>query len=96
MLGRLGSALVFVAGSVVGGLALAFLIVALRPELIRDGARSAPASLPVVPQPPAPEVPAIERVGAAVPHRLERAREVALDERVAETERAPVVLVDSA
>src|SRR5262249_52410927 len=34
MLGRLGSALVFVAGSVVGGLALAFLIVALRPELI--------------------------------------------------------------
>jgi len=36
MLGRLGSALVFVAGSVVGGLALAFLIVALRPELIRN------------------------------------------------------------
>jgi serine protease DegS len=44
MLSRLGSALVFVAGSVVGGLALAFLIVALRPDLIRAPARSAPAA----------------------------------------------------
>jgi serine peptidase DegS len=35
MLKRLGAALIFVAGSVVGGLALAFLIVALRPNLIR-------------------------------------------------------------
>jgi serine protease DegS len=43
MLTRLGSALVFVAGSVVGGLALAFLIVALRPELIRGAVRPAPA-----------------------------------------------------
>src|SRR5204863_1715651 len=35
MLKRAGSALVFVAGSVIGGLALAFLVVALRPDLIR-------------------------------------------------------------
>ena len=35
MLERLGRGLTFVAGSVVGGLALAFLIVALRPDLIR-------------------------------------------------------------
>jgi serine peptidase DegS len=44
MLRRLGSALIFVAGSVVGGLALAFVIVALRPELLRGAARPAPAS----------------------------------------------------
>jgi serine peptidase DegS len=52
MLGRLGSALVFVAASVIGGLALAFLIVALRPELIRaaGGARAPamPAAAPAV------------------------------------------------
>jgi Do/DeqQ family serine protease len=56
MLRRLGSALVFVAGSVVGGLALAFLIVALRPELIRGATRAA------TPVPPAPlAAPALER-----------------------------------
>jgi serine protease DegS len=54
MLGRLGSALVFVAGSVVGGLALAFLIVALRPDLIRNVGRAPPATQPAVAQPPAP------------------------------------------
>jgi len=37
MLKRLGAALIFVAGSVVGGLALAFLVIALRPDLIRSG-----------------------------------------------------------
>jgi serine peptidase DegS len=48
MLRRLGGALVFVAGSVVGGLALAFLIVALRPELIRGSAAGqAPAAVAV-------------------------------------------------
>jgi len=52
MLGRLGAALVFVAGSVVGGLALAFLIVALRPELIREAPRAVAAAPPA--QPPAP------------------------------------------
>ncbi|HKD55802.1 MAG TPA: trypsin-like peptidase domain-containing protein, partial [Steroidobacteraceae bacterium] len=44
MLGRLGSALVFVAGSVVGGLALAFVIIALRPGLIRNTATVPPAA----------------------------------------------------
>jgi serine peptidase DegS len=38
MIDRLGRGLVFVAGSVVGGLALAFVIVALRPDLIRRSA----------------------------------------------------------
>jgi S1-C subfamily serine protease len=54
MLERLGSAVVFVAGSVVGGLALAFLIVALRPELIRGATRTPPAaSIVQTPAPPA-------------------------------------------
>jgi Do/DeqQ family serine protease len=45
MLERLGRGLTFIAGSVVGGLALAFLVVALRPDLIRTPARTAaPAS----------------------------------------------------
>src|SRR5437870_5430175 len=44
MLKRAGSALVFVAGSVIGGLALAFLVVALRPDLIR-----------ATPRPPEPD-----------------------------------------
>jgi serine peptidase DegS len=59
MLSRLGSALVFVAGSVVGGLALAFLIVALRPDLIRAPARSAPVAT-LAPTPPVERVPASE------------------------------------
>ncbi len=42
MIERVSRGLVFVAGSVVGGLALAFLIVALRPDLIRRGAANAP------------------------------------------------------
>ncbi len=47
MLERLGRGLTFLAGSVVGGLALAFVIVALRPDLIRGNAGSpAAASLP--------------------------------------------------
>ena len=41
MLERLGRGLTFVAGSVVGGLALAFIIVALHPDLIRRGDRFA-------------------------------------------------------
>ena len=45
MLNRLGRGLIFIAGSVVGGLALAFLIVAVRPDLIRGsgGGSAAPA-----------------------------------------------------
>jgi len=42
MIDRLSRGLVFVAGSVVGGLALAFVIVALRPDLIRRGGPIAP------------------------------------------------------
>ena len=53
---RLSRGLTFIAGSVVGGLALAFVIVALRPDLIRGnaGSQPAPASAP----PPAASVPA--------------------------------------
>src|SRR2546430_7368264 len=55
MLKRWGSALIFVAGSVVGGLALAFLIVALRPDLIRgpahDPGPAAPAADRALPAP---------------------------------------------
>jgi serine protease DegS len=61
MLKRLGSALIFVLGSVVGGLALAFLIVALRPDLIR-GATRAPAPAGPVVSPPPQSVPAPVRV----------------------------------
>jgi serine peptidase DegS len=48
MLERLSRGLTFIAGSVVGGLALAFVIVALRPDLIRRNAEppAAPASAP--------------------------------------------------
>ena len=50
MLNRLGRGLIFVAGSVVGGLALAFLIVAMRPDLIREAPGAAPvAAAPAVP-----------------------------------------------
>jgi serine protease DegS len=59
MLERLGRGLTFVVGSVVGGLALAFLIVAVRPDLIRRG------GAPVLPLPPvsaAPTLPAPARV----------------------------------
>ena len=50
MLERLSRGLTFIAGSVVGGLALAFVIVAVRPDLIRgNAARSRrPQSAPVV------------------------------------------------
>ena len=51
MLQRLGRGLTFIAGSVVGGLALAFVIVALHPSLIRTerAAPSAPAAAPAAP-----------------------------------------------
>jgi serine protease DegS len=58
MLERFGRGLTFVVGSVVGGLALAFVIVAVRPDLIRRGA--APG-LPIMP-PVTPSVPGPARV----------------------------------
>jgi serine protease DegS len=58
MLERLGRGLTFVVGSVVGGLALAFLVVALRPDLIRRGAAT---SLPM-PAVLSPALPAPARV----------------------------------
>jgi serine protease DegS len=72
MLRRLGSALIFVTGSVIGGLALAFLIVALRPDLIHRVTRSpAPSVAPTVPQtapapPRASYADAVERAAPAV------------------------------
>ena len=59
MLERFGRGLTFVVGSIVGGLALAFVIVAIRPDLIRRGA--AAAVLPAMPAEPA-SVPAPARV----------------------------------
>jgi serine protease DegS len=59
MLERLGRGLTFVVGSIVGGLALAFVIVALRPDLIRRG--GAPV-VPALPAMSAPAVPAPARV----------------------------------
>jgi Do/DeqQ family serine protease len=53
MLERLGRGLTFVVGSVVGGLALAFLIVAVRPDMIRRRAD------PAVPLPAAVSTPAV-------------------------------------
>jgi S1-C subfamily serine protease len=53
MLKRLGGALIFVAGSIVGGLALAFLIVAMRPDLIGVTNRSARPAAPLVALPAA-------------------------------------------
>jgi serine peptidase DegS len=57
MLRRLQSALVFVAGSVLGGLALAFVIVALRPELIRGASNARVPAAPALPAPVAPPAP---------------------------------------
>jgi serine peptidase DegS len=59
MLERLGRGLTFVVGSVVGGLALAFVIVAVRPDLIRRGGATV---LPVMPPVSSPALPAPARV----------------------------------
>jgi serine protease DegS len=64
MLERLGRGLTFVVGSVVGGLALAFLIVAVRPDLIHRGAASA-LPMPAVSSPALP-APARVTYSAAV------------------------------
>jgi serine protease DegS len=59
MLERLGRGLTFVVGSVVGGLALAFVIVAVRPDLIR---RVGAPVIPALPAISAPALPAPARV----------------------------------
>ena len=64
MLERLGRGLTFVVGSIVGGLALAFVIVAIRPDLIR---RPAPATF--VPSPP-PTTPTASSVDIPGPARV--------------------------
>ncbi|HEV2442989.1 MAG TPA: trypsin-like peptidase domain-containing protein [Steroidobacteraceae bacterium] len=69
MLERLGRGLTFIAGSVVGGLALAFVIVAMRPDLVREnaGSQPAPASVPApTPSAPVTEGPARVTYAAAV------------------------------
>ena len=63
MLQRLGRGLTFIAGSVVGGLALAFVIVALHPSLIGEPTRSPPAAAP---ERPAASAPRTERVAPLI------------------------------
>jgi Do/DeqQ family serine protease len=63
MLERLGRGLTFVIGSVVGGLALAFVIVAVRPDLIRR-----PVAAPVLPA--APIMPAVSSPDLPAPARV--------------------------
>jgi serine protease DegS len=66
MLERLGRGITFVAGSVVGGLALAFVIVAVRPDLIRHGEPRAALTAAPAPQPAPPrEAPAPARAPPA-------------------------------
>jgi serine protease DegS len=69
MLDSLGRGLTFILGSVIGGLALAFLIVALRPDLIRGAPGPAPllapAPAPAAPATPAGALPAPARVSYA-------------------------------
>src|ERR1700721_391639 len=65
MLERLGRGLTFVVGSGVGGLALAFVIVAVRPDLIRRGGAPVIPALPAVTSPALP-APARVTYAAAV------------------------------
>jgi serine protease DegS len=65
MLERLGRGLTFVVGSVVGGLALAFVIVAVRPDVIRRGGAPVIPALPAVTSPALP-APARVTYAAAV------------------------------
>ena len=61
MLNRLGRGLIFIAGSVVGGLALAFLIVAVRPDLIRGRSGAGSAAVAIA----APDTAAVAQVSYA-------------------------------
>ena len=73
MLQRLGRGLTFIAGSVVGGLALAFVIVALHPSLIDAGRpqpapqrAAAPAGAPAAADAPVPREPPVLSYASAV------------------------------
>lgn len=66
MLERLGRGFTFVAGSAVGGLALAFVIVAARPDLVRRGSAAPHAPTLAAPLPEAPVAPGIVSYSAAV------------------------------
>jgi len=69
MLERLSRGLTFIAGSVVGGLALAFVIVAMRPDLIGGsaGSQPVPAAAPILTEsPPATHAPERLSYAAAV------------------------------
>ena len=61
MLNRLGRGLIFIAGSVVGGLALAFLIVAVQPDLIRGRSGAGSAAVAIA----APDTAAVAQVSYA-------------------------------
>src|SRR5579863_5402526 len=74
MLDSLGRGLTFILGSVIGGLALAFLIVALRPDLIRRAAGPAPLQAPA---------PAVAATPAGVPPAPARVSDAAAVERAA-------------
>jgi serine peptidase DegS len=65
MLNRLGRGLIFVVGSVVGGLALAFLIVAVRPDLLRS-APAVPSAASAAAAPSSPSAPGHVSYAAAV------------------------------
>jgi serine peptidase DegS len=85
MFERLSRGLVFVAGSVVGGLALAFVIVALRPDLIRRGAAmtSLMTAQPVVAEPGPARVTYSAAVQRAAPAVVNVYTKQLVNERVA-------------
>jgi serine peptidase DegS len=72
MLDSLGRGLTFILGSVIGGLALAFLIVALRPDLIRG----APGPAPLLAPAPAPAAAATPAGAPPAPARVSYAAAV--------------------
>lgn len=85
MIERLSRGLVFVAGSVVGGLALAFVIVALRPDLIRRGGPITPLTTarPAAAQPAPTRVTYAAAVQRATPSVVNVYTKQLVNERVA-------------
>ena len=62
-----GRGLIFVAGSIIGGLALAFLVVALRPDLVRRADISSPLPVAIAPAGPSDPVSYANAVRRAAP-----------------------------